>query len=119
MADITSANVTYTINSKDHIGRKRLHEVTIAFGNGALTYPTGGVPLTVAGVGFQKGLDALTILESNGKALLYEWDRSANTIRIFFPTQETNSSANRAGSELAGGSDAPAATSLECSVIGW
>ena len=109
MGDILAANVTYTINERQRIGKKYFVEATIAFGNGVLTYPTGGVPLTTGSLGFRRGIDALMILESNSDALLYEWDKSANTISIY----------TEARVEQTGGATATAATSLEVYAVGW
>lgn len=117
MSNIVAGDVTYTINDRKKWGKRWLVHATIAFGDASDTYPSGGVPLTTAKLQVST-LHSVEILESNGKALLYERDRSANTIRIFNPTQETNSNANRAGVEYVAASTAPAATSLEVVVVG-
>ena len=119
MANIASTDVTYAYNTVNNIGRSKMIELTISFGDGALWYPSGGIPLTISKLGFKRNVESLTILESNGQALLFEWDRSANTIRIFYPTQETGSAGYRAGVEFTAGVTAPAATVLECLAIGW
>jgi len=119
MADIAAANVTVTINKRWIQSRRKYVQATVAFGNGALTYPTGGVPLTLSKFGFKRFMDALLIMESNSDVLLYDFDRSAVTIGIYYPTQQTGATGNRAGVEFTGGSTAPAATSLEVLAIGW
>ncbi len=118
MADLVAADVTYTIRDRTKIGKRQLIFASIAFGDASDTYPSGGVPLTTAKFEVNN-LNSVEIFESNGKALLYEWDRSANTIRIFNPTQETNSNTNRAGVEYVAATTAPAATTLEVEVIGY
>jgi hypothetical protein len=55
---------------------------TIAFGGAPASYPSGGVPLTAGELGMSN-IDAVVILEANGAGINYEWDRSANTIRVF------------------------------------
>ncbi len=121
MADIAAGNVTYTINDREIIGTQHLIHVQIAFGNGALTYPSGGVPLTNTSMGIIRNINSLVITESNATALMYEWDKSANTIRIFYPTREYafGSAGTRAGVELTAASSAPPATVLQCVVMGW
>ena len=102
------------------MGKKRLVHVAVSFGSGTTDlYTTGGIPLEIAKLGLSRNIDSVAILESNGDALLYEWDRSANTIRIFYPTQETGSTANRAGVEFTGEGTAIGTTTLELKVIGW
>jgi len=118
MANIGASNVTYTIRDKKKWGRRYLTHAAIAFGNATLTYPAGGIPLTNAKMEVTN-LVSVEVLESNGKGLIYEWDRSANTIRIFNPTQETNANASRAGVEYVAATTAPAATVLEIVIIGF
>jgi len=118
MANITATDVTYVIRDKKRWGPRYLTHGTIAFGDAALTYPSGGIPLTKSKMEVTNIL-SVEVVESNGKGLIYEWDRSANTIRIFNPTQETNVNANRAGVEYVAASTAPAATTLEVVIIGF
>ena len=119
MTDIAAANLTYTINDRTRIGKKYFVEATIAFGNGALTYPSGGIPLTTAKFGFRRGIDNVTIMESSASKYFYEWDKSANTIRIFYPTKHNTSADDVMGAEFTAATTAPAATSLEVYAVGW
>jgi opacity protein-like surface antigen len=45
MADLAASDVTITVNSREIHGDQRQCDVTIAFGDGAKTYPTTGVPI--------------------------------------------------------------------------
>lgn len=117
MADIAAANVTVTVNRRDDVNGLRRNECTVSFGDGALTYPTGGIPLAKGKLGMARYIDEVKITESNGNALLYEYDISAETIRAFFPTQQTGGAGNRAGVEFTGASTAPAATALR--IVAW
>ncbi len=85
MADLTAANVTITVNSKWREGKKRYADVTIAFGDGALTYPAGGVPLpTFVSFGLQRNLDDLVISDpGSGDGKVYKFDRANQKIRIY------------------------------------
>ena len=117
---IPAGDVTYTIRDRIRLRRKYLVHAQIAFGGTDNDlYPTGGVALTTASLGFRRGIDSLVIIESNGDGLLYEWDRSANTIRIFYPTRETGSAASRSGAEFTANSTALGTTALEVKALGW
>ena len=117
---IAAGEVTYTTRDRVRIGKKYLVHTALAFGGTDNDlYPSGGVALTTAKLGFRRNIDSLVVLESNGTALLFEWDRSANTIRIFYPTQETGSSANRAGVEFTANTTAIPTCALEVKAIGW
>lgn len=113
MPALTAANVAVTkldtargcITSK----RKR-NRVKLVFGDGALTYPAGGVPMPSAGAfGFVRLLDGIVQIQSApDDTLSYKYDAVNNTIRIWV----TNT-----GAELA----APPASNrtLFVEAIGW
>jgi hypothetical protein len=99
--------VTYTIHDIHRVGRLKIAFVQIGFGSAYDKYPSGGVPLTSGRMGMFD-VKAVIILESNGNTSLYEWDRSANTIRIF----------TEARVEGTTNVTDVAATVLECMVVG-
>jgi hypothetical protein len=55
----------------------------ITFGGTSEYYPGGGIPLTVGSLGLRSTVNACIVLESNATGYMFEWDRSANTIRMF------------------------------------
>ena len=86
MTDIVAANVSYSFNirDKEFKGRRGFSSRgTISFGNGSLTYPSGGIPLTKAKIGLPRVLRSVFIEESNASLYTFEFDYSAQTIRIF------------------------------------
>lgn len=116
MTAITAANVVFTADngSRNIQGNKNIRQVTgtLVFGNGALTYPTGGVPLPVpalgvGGMGLGRKLARLFILDDSGYAGMIKWDSTNNTLRMFYTTVQTASSGSRIGAELANGDTIP------------
>lgn len=104
-----AGEVTYTQHGNTfRIGRLRLTFFQISFGGSNDSYPSGGIPLTTAKMGFSDEPKAVIVLESNVSGHEFEWDRSANTLRMTtsFGTEET------AGQTLT-------AHTLECMCIGW
>ena len=101
MADIVAANVTYSFSSKDKMfmGRRGYSaRGTISFGNGSLTYPSGGIPLTKAKIGLPRVLRSVDVFECNAKGYLFEYDVSAEKLRIFQSgAGSLSSAANSAG----------------------
>lgn len=89
MTAIATGNVTYTgfdPKSSTYLGPKYgwLRRGTISFGNGSLTYPSGGIPLTKSKLGCPHSLvDVIFIEASTNPGNRYEFDRSAGKIRIF------------------------------------
>lgn len=117
MPDLAASDITYTKNRvEDANGMKKWYG-TVAFGNGSLTYPTGGVPSAISKYGFARQLVSWIAIESNADGLIYEYDKSASTIRIM----EANYADTGDGPlvELDGGSDAPAATTLVIEATGY
>lgn len=119
MADIAASDVTYTLvkSRKEESGNKVIN-LTVAFGNGSLTYPTGGVPLTAAKMGCPSSIISCMLnspASSNG--FLYKYDLANNKLRIY---QGDNDNAGDAALiELVGGAATPAAATLSLEVIGW
>lgn len=84
MADLAASDLTYTISKikKMEDGRK-IVEATIAFGDGAKTYPTGGVPVTKAKLGLPVTIDSFIVEDSGASVYSYTVDR-ANLKLIMF-----------------------------------
>ena len=81
---VPEGSVTYTVHERVRLGKKHFNFVKIEFGADAhQAYPSGGIPLSESGLGMASNVNAIIFLESNGNAFLYEYDVTANTIRIF------------------------------------
>ena len=73
---------------KEESGHKVIN-LTIAFGNASLTYPSGGIPLTSAKLGCPNNIVDLVIDgPSSGDGLVYKYDKANNKIRIY-PAPQT------------------------------
>lgn len=90
MADLAATNVTVTVNLKDKLtsGKKHRIQGTLTFGDGALTYPAGGVPLPAFGTfGMKRNLDMLILTDgASGNGLLWKYDVTNNKLRGYWPT---------------------------------
>lgn len=118
MAALNAGSVTYTLGRqrKEESGH-RVNVVTLAFGDGALTYPAGGVPLTAAKLGTPNEIVSLVFLDAaNANGFLYKWDKANNKLRIY---QGDNTNAAAAPAVELATSATPAAASLVCQVVGW
>jgi hypothetical protein len=86
MADIAASNVTHTLVGGTQRRKSGRYEAvfSVVFGNGTLTYPSGGIPLTKSKLGCPSDLEELVIMDgSNGDGYVYKWDRTNNKIRIY------------------------------------
>lgn len=84
MTDLAASNLTYTINSRQFIGGKAGFRVDaqISFGNGSLTYPSGGVPITKAKLACPRRIRSLDVIETNAVGYLFTYDVSAEKLFI-------------------------------------
>lgn len=85
MADIASGDVTYTLvkQRKEESGNKVIN-LTVAFGNATLTYPSGGIPLVAGKLGCPNNIADLIIDgPASGDGLVYKYDKANNKIRIY------------------------------------
>ena len=122
MAALAASDLTYTLvaGTDQTVGDSRYSaQFTVAFGNGSLTYLTGGIPLTKAKLGCPNSLEEVVIVEdAAGDGFLYKYDKSAETIRMYqVPALDGNAAGVQALDELS--TDAIAATTLIIKVVGW
>jgi len=85
MADLESTDVTVTVGENYIQDKKKIVNVTVAFGDGSLTYPSGGVPMpSFLSFGLGRSLDHLRLVDpANANGYLYKWDRTNKKLRIY------------------------------------
>jgi hypothetical protein len=85
-AAATDVTVTITPQGRNIAGvavGKNFTLATIAFGDGAITYPAGGVPMPAIGTfGYHKIIDRI-MLEQPSDGFVYKYDRANRKIRIW------------------------------------
>jgi hypothetical protein len=122
MADIAASDVTITVQKRLKAGKRRRNRCKIAFGNGALTYPAGGVPLPAArSFGLNANvLEYLVITDGDdGTGLIWKYDQENKKLRVYYQ-EPTNATAGRVALlEGSGGATAIPATALYVEAIGW
>jgi hypothetical protein len=87
MTALASTNVTVSVSVRNRdiipAGPKRVQIASVTFGDGALTYPTGGVPLPAIGVfGFNKAIE-FGVIEQPINGFFYKFDRANHKILIY------------------------------------
>lgn len=77
MANIAASDITVTVinNRKREDGRKQLN-LTLAFGDGALTYPAGGVPISKAALGCPTVIESLVVYDKGTSGYAWSYDRA-------------------------------------------
>jgi|SRR5712672_38135 len=117
MVALTAANVTVTVEKRVIESQRKRNRVKVVFGDGALTYPTGGVPMPVKGIfGMVRELEALSFYDpASANGFVYKYDRTNNKMLIYVEQAVgTNTPLAEASVALA-----PASTTLVVEAIGW
>ncbi len=118
MAAISSSDVSYSADQRNIVIGDKVKEVpvSISFGDGALTYPAGGIPLDKSKMGMDMELKELLISDdSNGDGFIYKFDQSNSKIRIY---QGDNDAVADGPLVELGALATPAATTLKCRAFG-
>lgn len=119
MADIAAADVTYAlVKQRKEDSSNKVVNLTVTFGNGALTYPSGGIPLTAAKMGCPNQILSVMLnspASSNG--FVYKYDLTNNKIRIY--QGDNDNVADAPLIELVASTATPAAATLALEVTGW
>ncbi len=123
MAVLSASSWTVTINKTRQFGGRRQTDVTLAYGDGADTYPTAGIPMpTVAQLGMKDHIDSVIIVSASLDAATttsyqYQYDKTNHTMQIF--CDEDPVAVNLAAFPEMVNTGAPAASTLEVTVTGW
>jgi hypothetical protein len=89
----TDVTVTVSVRNRDIMpGAPKLAQIaSIVFGNGSLTYPTGGIPLPAMGVfGFKKLIE-FGAIEQPVNGFFYKFDRTNHKMLIYAQGVRTGS----------------------------
>lgn len=119
MADIASSDVTYTETGRPRReGGRTVRQFTVAFGNGTLTYPSGGVPLNKAKLGCPNVIERMLVTgPASANGFVYKWDPVNEKLRIY--QGDNDNAADAALIELVAATATPAAATLYVEVMGW
>ncbi len=82
MAEILTSDVTVTVTERQIVRQKKVVRGTIAFGDGILGMPMGGVPLPlISAFGYIRGIDSLELYPSDDNSLQpYVWNATSNRL---------------------------------------
>ena len=111
-----TTTVTMDVRHKAQTDKYFSMSGTVAFGNGSLTYPTGGVPVTLAQLGFRNTCRGVYFCDdSSADGYVYKFDLATLTIRIY----ETDSASPPAPLVEMTTSYTPLATTLKFEAEGY
>lgn len=108
MADLASGDVTYTLNRQSSLeDSRRMNQFTLAFGDGAKTYPAGGIPILAASLGCPNSLDAFQVMGSGTTGYSFSYDfTNSKLIMIQAPAQSHSHTLSLKNAAVADGAGA-------------
>lgn len=91
MADIAAGDVTYTlVNQRKMSDSRSLNRVRLAFGDGALTYPAGGIPLSKGKMGCPTVIESLVVVDKGTSGYSFMYDQSAEKLVVWQAPAQTH-----------------------------
>lgn len=91
MADIAAADVTYTMLKHRTLGNSRKHNlVRLAFGNGSLTYPANGIPISKGKLGCPTTIESMVVVDQGASGYKFQYDQSAEKLIIMQAPAQTH-----------------------------
>lgn len=116
MADIAASNVTHTVVKQRKMSDSRNSNlVRLAFGDGALTVPAGGIPLSKGKMGCPVVIESLVVVDQGVSGYQFQYDQSAEKLVVMHGDYDPAA----VGPLVEASAVAIAAQTLEVEVIGY
>lgn len=80
MANIAATDIVTTLVTKRHVEGRTHNRCKMVFGDGALTYPAGGIPITIGDLGCPTIIESMKIVDKGTSGYSFSYDQSASKI---------------------------------------
>lgn len=81
MADIAVGDVTYAlVNQRKMSDSRNLNRVRLSFGDGALTYPAAGIPISKGKLGCPTVIESMIVVDQGVSGYKFQYDQSAEKL---------------------------------------
>jgi hypothetical protein len=91
MADIAAGDVTYTMKNLRKLSDSRnLNRFQLAFGDGALTYPAGGIPISIGKLGCPVVVESLVVVDSGSSGYKFQYDQANKKLILMQAPAQTH-----------------------------
>lgn len=115
MANLSAGSVTYSVKNLRVLGNSRKHNrIGLVFGDGSLTYPAGGIPITIGKLGCPNVVESMVVVAQGTSGYVMTYDQPNAKLVIKQASAVANSNALAEASTVA-----IAAQTIEVEVIGW
>lgn len=110
MADLAASNVTYTMLNERRVESRAQNRVRLAFGDGALTVPAGGIPLSKGKLGCPNVIESLIVVDQGTSGYRFQYDQSAEKLVVMQSALVVTKGAVLGSGEVGVSADAATAT---------
>lgn len=83
MTALVAADVVITTIHARRIEGRKHNKISIAVGDGAKTYPAGGIPISKAAFGCPNNLESIVVYGFGGSGLVADYDYANQKLRLF------------------------------------
>lgn len=91
MADLAAGDVTYTIQNMRTLGNSRKSvRASLAFGDGALTVPANGIPISKAKLGCPNVIESMIVCDQGTSGYVFQYDQSAEKLVVMRAPAQTH-----------------------------
>lgn len=91
MSNIAAGDVTYTIlNVRKMDDSRKLNRVRLAFGDGLLTYPANGIPITKGKMGCPTVIESMVVVDQGASGYKFQYDQSAEKLIVMQAPAQTH-----------------------------
>lgn len=81
MADIAVGDVTHLLlNARKMSDSRSLNRVRLSFGNGVLTYPAGGIPISKGKMGCPTIIESMIVVDQGISGYKFQYDQSVEKL---------------------------------------
>lgn len=116
MANLAAGDVTYTlVNRRKREDGRASNLIRMAFGDGALTVPANGIPLSKGKMGCPNVVESLIVCDQGVSGYKFQYDQSAEKLVVMYGDNDNASD----GPMVEASTVAIAAQTIEAEVIGW
>lgn len=84
MSALGSASITYTVKNFNRLGNSKvLNRVQLSFGDGTLTYPTGGIPIILGQMGLVSNIESMILIDAGTAGYTPNFNTVTSKIQLY------------------------------------
>lgn len=84
MGALGASSITYVVNNQRRGGNSKVqNRVTLTFGDGSSTYPSGGISLTSGNMGCPNTLESVSVVDKGSSGYSFNYNSSTGKLQMY------------------------------------